>query len=91
MIDICFMVDIIVQFNTAFYKRGTLIFSRWEIAKNYFWSWFLIDFVASFPYAQVFSEDKIAQEFELDPEGALSGDVGQIESQRSSNNAMRVP
>lgn len=66
MIDISFMIDILVQFNTAFYKRGTLIFNRWEIATNYFWSWFLIDFVASFPYAQVFSEDKIAQDFQLD-------------------------
>ena len=28
LIDICFMVDILVQFNTGFYRKGSLIFSR---------------------------------------------------------------
>jgi hypothetical protein len=51
LIDICFMLDIFVQFNTAFYKRGTLIFDRVEITRNYLATWFVPDFVASFPYA----------------------------------------
>lgn len=47
------MLDIFVQFNTGFYKRGNLIYNRTEICKNYIKSWFLIDLLASFPYNYV--------------------------------------
>ena len=55
MIDISFMLDIFVQFNTAFYKKGNLINSRREICCNYVQSWFIIDLLASFPYDWVFT------------------------------------
>lgn len=60
-IDISFMVDIFVQFNTGFYRRGNLVNNRNAICCNYLKSWFLIDFFASFPYGWIFSEDAIIE------------------------------
>lgn len=36
-------VDICMNLNTAFYQRGFLVFSRWEILKHYLQTWFIID------------------------------------------------
>lgn len=44
------MVDIFIQFNTGFYKKGNLITSRKEIVINYLQTWFFLDLAASFPY-----------------------------------------
>lgn len=32
-----------MNLNTAFYQRGFLVFSRWEILKHYLQTWFIID------------------------------------------------
>lgn len=66
-IDVSFMLDILVQFNTGFYSKGNLINNRKDIVVNYCTSWFSIDLVASFPYGWVFSDG-------IDPE------TGQINS-----------
>jgi len=50
VIDVCFMLDILVNFNSGFYRRGNVIYKRSEVAKNYIMTWFLIDCLASFPY-----------------------------------------
>lgn len=50
MIDVSFMLDVLVQFNTGFYRRGNLVNSRKEIVINYIETWFLIDVLASLPY-----------------------------------------
>lgn len=55
-IDVCFLLDILVQFNTGFYRQGKLINNRKEVVFNYIQSWFLIDLVASFPYNWVIAE-----------------------------------
>lgn len=55
-IDVCFMLDILVQFNTGFYRQGKLINNRKEVVSNYLQSWFLIDLVASFPYNWVITD-----------------------------------
>ena len=34
-------VDICMNLNTAFYQRGFLVFSRWEILKHYLQTWCL--------------------------------------------------
>lgn len=57
MIDTCFILDIFVNFNTGFYKRGTLITGRKEVIKNYITTWFLIDVLASFPYNLLINPD----------------------------------
>ena len=56
-IDICFILDIFVQFNSGFYKKGNLINNRKEIVNNYLTTWFLIDCVASFPYGWLVDGD----------------------------------
>ncbi len=57
IIDIIFMCDIVVTFNTGFYKKGYLVMKRKEIIKNYIKTWFLIDMLASFPYSWVFASN----------------------------------
>jgi len=42
------LVDIALTFNTACYDKGELIFNRRLIAKSYFNSSFIFDFLASF-------------------------------------------
>jgi hypothetical protein len=56
-IDYCFLADILVQFNTAFYRKGILVYQRWEITKNYAKTWFIIDLAASFPYSLIIPEN----------------------------------
>ena len=53
IMDVSFMLDIIITFNTGFYKKGYLVMKRKDIVKNYFKTWFFIDLVASFPYSWV--------------------------------------
>jgi hypothetical protein len=62
IMDISFMLDIIVTFNTGFYKKGYLVMKRKEIVKNYLKTWFLIDLVSSFPYSWVFNAETIQLE-----------------------------
>jgi hyperpolarization activated cyclic nucleotide-gated potassium channel 2 len=47
------MMDIIITFNTGFYKKGYLVMKRKEIIKNYLKTWFILDLFASFPYSWV--------------------------------------
>ncbi len=53
-IDVIFLIDIVVTFNTGFYKKGYLVMKRREIVINYLKTWFLIDLIASFPYTWFF-------------------------------------
>ena len=50
------MIDIIVNFNTGFYKKGYLVMKRKEIIKNYMKTWFFMDLLASFPYSWILGE-----------------------------------
>lgn len=50
IITLCFMLDILVNFNTGFYSKGALVMNRKKIASNYLKFWFWLDFIASFPY-----------------------------------------
>ena len=48
--DILFMSDIVVNFLSAYSdKNGVIVFTKRKISKNYLKSWFIIDFVSSFP------------------------------------------
>jgi len=49
VVDVCFMVDIILNFCTGYMHGTEFITSRRKIAKNYMKSWFLLDFVTSIP------------------------------------------
>lgn len=48
-VDIIFLFDIYLNFNTGFYKKGILIMEPKSILKNYLKGWFWLDFMASFP------------------------------------------
>lgn len=53
ILDTIFLTDILLNFNTSFYKNGLPVFKRKKIAINYFKLWFWLDLAASFPYARV--------------------------------------
>lgn len=55
--DVSFMIDIVVTFNTGFYRKGYLVMKRKDIIKNYLKTWFILDLLASFPYSWVFTEN----------------------------------
>ena len=55
IIDVSFMIDILVTFNTGFYKKGYLVMKRKDIVFNYLKTWCFMDILASFPYSWVFS------------------------------------
>lgn len=50
VIDLFFIIDIIANFFTGYYKDGRLVTDQALIAKNYLKGYFLLDLVASFPY-----------------------------------------
>ena len=52
-IDIIFLLDIVINFNTGYYKGSQLIMGRKQIVKNYALSWFPIDLVSSLPYTWI--------------------------------------
>ena len=53
IVDISFIIDIVLIFNTAYYESvddtTVLVTNRKQIAKNYMRSWFWLDIVASLP------------------------------------------
>ena len=49
--DFFFLIDIILNFNTAYYDEDfAIIEDRCEIAKSYLTGWFIIDVLAIFPF-----------------------------------------
>jgi CRP-like cAMP-binding protein len=50
ILTVGFLIDILLTFNTTFYKRGTLVKNRRVIAMNYIRGWLWVDLIASFPY-----------------------------------------
>ncbi|CAG9325145.1 unnamed protein product [Blepharisma stoltei] len=53
IVSLAFIVDIIFNFNTGFFKRGILIMNRKLIAWNYLKTWFILDILSSFPYSWI--------------------------------------
>ena len=50
IIDSLFLVDIFINFNTAFHRDNhEIVEDRREIVKNYLTGWFVIDFLAILP------------------------------------------
>jgi len=50
IVDFCFMIDIIIQFNLSYYdSKYNKITSRRMIAKRYLKSWFFIDLISVIP------------------------------------------
>ena len=49
IIMIFFFIEIILNFNTAYYSKGIIELSRIKIAIHYLSDWFFIDFLSNFP------------------------------------------
>eukprot|EP00201_Polytomella_parva_P007092 CAMPEP_0175083354 /NCGR_PEP_ID=MMETSP0052_2-20121109/27331_1 /TAXON_ID=51329 ORGANISM="Polytomella parva, Strain SAG 63-3" /NCGR_SAMPLE_ID=MMETSP0052_2 /ASSEMBLY_ACC=CAM_ASM_000194 /LENGTH=211 /DNA_ID=CAMNT_0016354785 /DNA_START=1 /DNA_END=632 /DNA_ORIENTATION=+ len=51
LVDIFFLVDIYLNFRTAYYdSKGRLVSERGRIARHYARTWFLLDFICVVPY-----------------------------------------
>lgn len=48
-----FGIDILLTFNSGFYKNGMLIMNRLIITLTYLKTWFLLDVLSTFPYELV--------------------------------------
>ena len=67
-IDLSFLLDIIVTFNTAFYDQDNdLIDNRHTIAQSYLFGWFPIDLVAIVPFEVLLSGVQGAGDGDLNP------------------------
>jgi hypothetical protein len=51
-----YMLDIVISFNTAFYRKGVLVTDRKTIAKQYLRTWLVPDIVSTFPYDWLIQE-----------------------------------
>ncbi|KAH8044648.1 shikimate 3-dehydrogenase [Aureococcus anophagefferens] len=66
-IDVLFMADILVNFNTSYVNETTkeIVEDRWRIAIRYFQGWFLIDFFSSVPVGDANTEVKLFKALRL--------------------------
>lgn len=53
--DCFFVVDLIINFNTAYVQEGELVVDRKKIALKYLKGWFTLDLISSIPYGIVVS------------------------------------
>jgi len=53
MVDVIFMFDVVINFNTSYLEGPKLITSRRKIAKTYLKRWFLLDAVTSIPFEYI--------------------------------------
>lgn len=56
-VNVIFMCDILISFNTGVLEKGSLVMSRNKIALNYARFWLWLDIIASFPYDWVINGD----------------------------------
>lgn len=49
IVDLFFMMDVVLNFNTAFEREGILQYNRKDIAIHYLRTWFLIDVASALP------------------------------------------
>ena len=60
VVDVVFIVDIFVNFNTGFYDAGNnLVMDRQRISDRYITSWFSIDVISSIPLDLFFRESSV--------------------------------
>jgi voltage-gated potassium channel len=60
LVTISFTVDIVIQFNTGFMVRQELVTDRKAIARRYLRGWFILDLIATLPFAWVFASNRFA-------------------------------
>lgn len=72
MIDLCFIIDVMLNFNTGFYKKGMLIMKRELIIKDYLKYWFWIDLASSVPYTWLLAASQGLSIREIEEDDTLS-------------------
>lgn len=50
-IDASLMIDVVVRFRTSFSDRGYEVTNGYRIAVRYLYTWFIFDFLSSFPFS----------------------------------------
>jgi hypothetical protein len=53
IMDVWFIVEIILNFFTAFYRKGILVIDLKLIAINYIRHWFIFDMLGSLPFSWI--------------------------------------
>lgn len=51
--SVFFTMDIVLNFNTGYFHGSILILRRSMVVRNYLATWFLLDFIATFPWEEV--------------------------------------
>lgn len=64
-IDVCFLIDIILTFNTTFTLPDTMleVKDRRTIVSNYLQGWFFLDIIAILPFDKFFQSANGAENF----------------------------
>ena len=73
VIDVMFIFDIILNFNTGFYQKGQLVMKRAAIVRDYLTLWFWIDLISSTPYTWILAVSQGIGLRELEADDNLSG------------------
>lgn len=76
--DVVFVLDVVLNFHTAFIRNHTLITDKGEIARGYLRSWFLIDAVGSIPWTLMMFVVKYALGAAYETADLKSGDFVQM-------------
>lgn len=63
IIEIFFLFDIVLAFNTEVYHNGTHFSNRVFIAKKYMKSWFFFDIISTFPFAALIKQAKVQEDY----------------------------
>ncbi|KAE9015954.1 hypothetical protein PR001_g13936 [Phytophthora rubi] len=56
-LDAFFLLDIILTFNTAIEKDGSIRYNRQLVTERYLRTWFIVDLTAALPYGYIFTEN----------------------------------
>ncbi|KAG7380823.1 hypothetical protein PHYPSEUDO_006756 [Phytophthora pseudosyringae] len=54
LLELTFLLDLLLNFNTAYLDQGVLVTSRRKIAHNYFRSWFAFDLLSAIPIQTIY-------------------------------------
>ena len=53
-----FSIDILLNLNTGYYEKGSIILDREKIIKNYFQFWLWFDLITTIPYSWILNDSK---------------------------------
>ena len=62
------LLDIVLNFNTGFIKKGACVMNRTLILRHYLKTWFFPDIISCFPYEWIINQSLFSKEAYEDPE-----------------------